>query len=577
MSTENIDHLLNKPTGIEEPSPLDETPTIPPEPPKVKAGYKDTQTAATTPMLDEVPVKPQATRELTDKDKERGYIPIFMGSSKEINDRSGALLNKWFNMRSMISLRKENEVSDSMVAAAKNDWEVFIETNYPDKTSAEMGEFADTLFSFMNQHLDGIKVRSKVMNEEGIVNQSARGGGFVTPDIVGKKPGLNTKGFSISEQMRRSAIRSEHGEFQFDIMLRNSYTLITIMRPNKLELANLVNDINRTVKGYVRTVGGNYVTLAYVAAAQVIWDFVAARIVGSSVTNIIDFKDLSRVVRLADIGVICVALIKATHDEGINADLRCLQDTCNWASFELIDPDSLVRIRRSIETPEDAAVFGNIFNGNVKYSIEETLAFIDQSKYGMDTNRVYNEDQTIYLEVGLPSLADAFVTFDYYVSRINPDLADIRSKVVDQKDYETQVGLLLTTLGSTEYIHWVKTFVRVAAPGKDEEDLVFKRSETDPAEFNKGLMDVLLDSKVFNRNFTSFILNKTPFMSYTFIGVRNYECPKCKANSGDVQHADRKLGYTPLDPLMAFFTLTQLLLMVHAAQAADATKEAISE
>lgn len=557
-------------TGLNEP-------TVAPTPPVVEAGYAETHTGANTPMKKVMPSVSELTRPVTDEEKELGYLPIFLGNTRAANEKANTLLSKWLQVTAMKSLHEQGHASDGMVASVKTDWTQYVEENHPDKSPAEMEKVCTDLYRFMEEYVDSIKIRSKVMNEDGISNVSDRGSKVVTSDILGKKPSRASKGFSVSEVMRRSSMRAENGEFQFDVLLRDSFTMLTFTRPSKIELAALVNDINRTVKGYVRSVGGNSITLAIMAGMRVVWDFLSARIVNSSVTGIVDFKDLVQVIRVTDFGTICMALIRATHSNGINLQLRCLSDKCDWSDFQVCDPDKMVRVRHSIETPEEAAVYANIFNGNAKYSLEQTLEMVDKAGYGLDTNRVYNADRSVYFEVGSSSMAEAFETFDYYVGRINPQLQEIRSKVTDEAEFNTQVALLLTTLGATEFLHWIKTYVAVGTPGTDEEDVVLKRSECDAAEFNKGCMEVILDSPQLNKTLSAFILNKTPAMSRTFVAVANYHCPKCKERTEAFQDPERRLGYTPIDPFMAFFTLTQLKLMTQAAEAAAATKEAISD
>ena len=558
-------------------SPVVDKPVPPTPAPAVEASYADTHTADNTPMKKVLPSESELTRAGTDEDKELGYLPIFLGNTRGAHEKANTLLSKWLQTTAMKSLHEQGHASDGMLASAKTDWAQHLEEHYPDKTAADMEKICGDLYRFMEEYVDGIKIRSKVMNEDGISNVSDRGSKIVTSDILGKKPSRASKGFSVSEVMRRSSMRAENGEFQFDVLLRDSFVMLTFTRPSKIEMAALVNDINRTVKGYVRSVGGNSVTLAVMAGMRVVWDFLSARIVNSSVTGIVDFKDLVQVIRFTDFGTICMALIRATHSNGINLQLRCLSDKCDWSDFQVSDPDKMVRVRHSIETPEEAAVYANIFNGNAKYTIEQTLDMIEKAGYGLDTNRVYNADKSIYFEVGASSLAEAFETFDYYAGRINPQLQEIRSKVTDEAEFKTQVALLLTTLGSTEFLHWIKTYVAVGTPGTDEEDVVLKRSECDASEFNKGCMEVILDSAQLNKNLSAFILNKSPAMTRTFVAVANYHCPKCKARTEEFQDPERRLGYTPIDPFMAFFTLTQLKLMTQAAEAAAATKEAISE
>jgi hypothetical protein len=546
-------------------------------PPVAEAAYADVHTAENTPMKKVLPSVSEVTRSGTEEDRELGYLPIFLGNSRANNEKANTLLSKWLSVTAMQSLHERGEATEGMVASTNADWAQYIEANFPSKTREEMNRLCADLYRFMEEHVDSIKIRSKVMNEDGISNVSDRGSDIVTGDILGKKPGRATKGFSVSEVMRRSAMRAEDGEFQFDVLLRDSFCSLTFTRPSKLELAGLVNDINRTVKGYVRTVGGNTVSLSVIAGMRVVWDFLAARIVNSSVTGIVDFKDLVRVIRFSDFGTICMALLRSTHSNGVNLQLRCLNEMCDWSAFEVADPDKLVRVRHSIETDEEAAIYANIFNSKIKYSIEETLAMIEKTTYGLDSNRVYNADKSIYFTVGPASLAEAFETFDYYAGRINPQLQEIRGQVVNEAEFQTQVGLLLTTLGSTEFLHWIQSFVSVAAPGSDDEDVVLKRSECDASEFNKGCMEVILDSKELNKKLSAFILNKSPMMARTFVAVANYHCPACKRRTEEFQDPERRYGYTPIDPFMAFFTLTQLKLMTQAAEAAAATKEAISE
>lgn len=549
----------------------------PPSKPFEEAGYAETHTAQNTPMKKLLPTEPSLLRVGTEEDRETGYLPIFLGNTKEANKAATELMGKWLQLTAMKSLFKDGQANDGMLASTKAEWAQFIETRFPSKTLEEMEDIASNLYRYKEEFEDSIKVRSSVMNEDGISNVTNRGSNVRSGEIMGKKPGASSKGFTISELMRRSSMRASSGEFQFDVLLRDSYTAITFVRMTKLELGGLINDINRTVKGYVRQVGGNNITLAYIAGVRAVWEFLAPRIVNSSVTGIADFADLARVIRLSDFGTICMALIKATHNAGINLDLRCLTDLCDWHEFQITDPDKLVRVRHSIISDEDEAIYANIFNGNVKYSVEDTLKMINASTYGLDSNKVYNEDKTVFFTMAPPSLAEAMETFDYYAGRINPKLQELRSKIVDKKEYEHQVGLLLTTLGATEYLHWISTYTALGEAGTEESGVVLHRFDCDAGEFNKGVMDVILDSPALNKGLMAFVLNKTPKMSRTFVAVANFHCPKCRARIEGHANPERKLGYTPIDPYMAFFTLTQLKMMRDATEAAEATHAAISE
>lgn len=544
--------------------------------PVAEAKYTEKHTPENTPMKKLVPAKIEG-RAGTTAEKETGFLTIFLGNTKKIDQWGNELVSKWLQYQSVKSLWEEGEVDESTFLTAKSTWGEFIEKNFPDQSSEDVSSLAQRLYNFKEELLDNVTLRSKLINEPDISNQSDRGSKHVTADIIGKRPGENTKGFSISEVMHRTVVREEDDEYQFDLLLRNSYTALTFNRPDPLARANLINDINRTVKGYVRQVGHNSLQLAQVAGMKVIWEFLQKRIIRCSVTGIVDFRDLARIIRVTDFQTICVGLLRATSSNGVNMNLQCLFDACDWSEFQVVDPDQLHHTRRSIETPEQSAIFGNLINNQTTYTVEETLALIRGDLYGLETNRVYNDQETLYFTIAPPSLAEAFETFDYYVGRVNPDLQDIRSKTLDPKDYENQVGIYLATLGATEYLHWVSSFTRVAKPDSGGEDLVIHRADSDPKEFNKGLMDSLLASAPLNKNLTKFILNKTPYMTRTFTGLANSRCPKCGKHPDEHEGIIKDLGYTPLNAFMAFFTHTQLTIMTEAVKTATATQEATSD
>jgi hypothetical protein len=110
--------------------------------------------------------------------------------------------------------------------------------------------------------------------------------------------------------------------------------------------------------------------------------------------------------------------------------------------------------------------------------------------------------------------------------------------------------------------------------------LRLERNGDNDAEFNKGIMKVLEDHTDWNKSVVSFVLNKAPYMSRTFVGVRNYICPKCRANSADTQDPEslleRKLGYTPINVVYSFFIHTQLQWMATSAELESHKQEALS-
>jgi len=546
--------------------------------------YRDVHTAANTTMKERLVPENEVIRDLTEEERrDGGFLTVFLGNRKEDILKAQGLIGRWLAYSGAKAVFDEERMPESVFKKAEADWLQFIEATFPGKSSDEVSTHASELYAFMSEVQDELKIRTTILNEAGVSNVSNRGG-VVTGDIVGKKPSASTKGFSHRENMRRRAARktsSGSDKLSYDVLCRDSFALFAFSRTNHTEMGSLINDIRRTITGYVQQIGNNSAVLARIASIRVIWNFIAKRITNASVTDLADFNQLANVILLTDMDAIITALIESTNSKGINLNLRCLSGSCDWEAFNLVQASKLLRQRHHITSDEDEAIYANLINGHAKYTMEETRAMSRASTYGLESNRVYNDDRSMYLECAPPTLAEAFAAFDFFIGEINPELAEIRTKVIDPAEYQTQVTMVHNNLGSTEFIHWVQKQVDLPAENTDEEETVFLRSEIPDAEFNGGLMDVLRDQEDLNRNLVKFVLNKTPYMSRTFMGVRNYVCPKCRKNMGDLEDPegllDRKLGYTPIDPVMSFFTLTQWAILKQTSVQSKVKSEALSE
>lgn len=548
---------------------------------KTFAKYTELHTPGNTPMGNRVPPESVVIRPLTDKEKEDGMITIFLGNSKEVREHSNALMEPYIEMLTLRQMVERNNDYLPALRKKEEEWQSFAAEHYPSFSPEALEERAGKMVGFYSEFLDDLRVRSNAIREDGISNLSDRGGLF-SPDVSGRKPGRDVKNMKDSDIMRRRVINSEDGRLVFDVELRNSFVKLSFLRPSKMDMGNLVNDIRSAIKGYVRRVNNNSATLARIAAGRVIWDFIAKRITYASVSNIGDFRQLASVIRWADIDVLTTALLRAYTNKGVHMHLVCASPSCDWEGFELVDVERLVHHRDAHDTAEESAIYGNLFNHKVTYTIEETMDLIKKAKFGVDTTRVANDDDSIYFELGSPSLANAFQTFDYFSSRVSGELQDLRTKVLDPEEYETQRNMIYTSLGATEYIHWIDKFVAVGTPNTDEPDTVLSRDNAkDQDDFNMGLVEAIKDSTQFNSRLTSAIFNKTPYLSKTFCGIDNFVCPKCKAKREALEDPEnikeRKFGYTPIDPIMSFFTHVQLLLMAEATDGLNARVKALSQ
>lgn len=527
--------------------------------------YGDTHTPENTPLKAPVESLPESKGLLPDTDAVRGqgFSTVYIGNSREDFKSVEELVSIWFSVSSIRNASKTNRINKTMLNAALSEWHRYCDEKFPGVTYDDMELRAADMYRYLQNTSDPIMVKTRMMLED--VNNVYRASDTVTMrDITGMIPSATAKPNSLSEEMERGASRGNNSPYLYSVNLRNSFCKFQFSRGHKTDSAILVNEINATIRGYVRTVGGNSLALSTIAGYRAVWNWLVPYITSCSVDGIADLNDLARIISFRDMEVILSALLSSFEDDEANMDLRCFNLACDWSSFEKINPALLVRNRPVAHTDEELAILGNIFNGTARYNVKQVLDFIDNATYGIEDNYLYNEKQTIRLTMGSTSLAEAFAALDYMVTQVDPQIASARNNITDQEALEAQIGIILSGVGGCEFLHWVKEFALLPEPGTEGEVKVFKRRESDQFEFNKGLRGVLKADPYLDNQVTRFVYTTGPYMTKTFIGLRNCKCPKCGKGAEEVNGQARNLGYTPIDVFMTFFTHTQFMLVRQA-------------
>lgn len=534
-----------------------------PQPTKL-FGYGDNHTPENTPLKTKVDSLPESVGKLEDIDAVRGqgYTTVYLGNSKEDFQAVHELVSIWFSVSSIRNASKNNRINLSMLNAATAEWKQYCDEKFPDITYDEMEARAADMYRYLQNTSDPIMVKTRMMLEDA-PNVYKASETIVMSDITGMVPSATVKPNSLSEEMERGASRGNESPYLYAVNLRNSYCKFQFSRGHKTDAAVMVNEINATIRGYVRTVGGNSLVLSTIAGYRAIWNWLVPYITSCSVDGIADFNDLARVIRFRDMEVILAALLSSFEDDEANMDLRCFNLACDWSSYEKINPALLVRNRPVAHTDKELALLGNIFNGTARYNVKQILDFIDEATYGIDDTYLYNEKQTVRLTMGSTSLAEAFAALDYMVTQVDPQIASARNSITDQEALEAQIGIILSGVGGCEFLHWVTEFALLPEPGSEGEIRVFKRRDSDQYEFNKGLRGALKDDYL-DKQVTRFVYTVGPYMTKTFIGLRNCKCPKCGKGAEEFNGQARNLGYTPIDIFMTFFTHTQFMLVRRA-------------
>ena len=554
-------------------------PTVGEKPPVAEvreARIDEVHNALNTPAKHYVPGKSIFSGHLETTERENGYLSVFLGNHKGTIGEADQLVAKWLTYRASLGMYEEGDITETELAAAKANWHEWLQTEHPGEEVEAMEKYCYELYEFMDNIQDGIKIRSRMLQEGQITNLFNRGSGFITGDITGKKPStVFKKDMSLSERMRRSSLNANQDLYEFDVLLRNTFAAITVRRPNLLSLGSLITAIGNQVKGYVRQINNPSPTLAYIAGIRAFWDYTSKLITYSSVKDTNDFKELGDSILLTDMDELCVGLLNAVYTRGVPLELRCLTPKCGWSELGIADPSRLVQVRKHIETAEEAAIYANLQNHRVKLSREEMAKLQKNTQWKLEDDRIYSQDGLRYFRLASPTLNQAFETFDFFTSVINPRVQELRSNTLDPKEFDNQLSALLASISSAEYIHWISEYGQLPEPGSNDEPEVFLRPAHNTDEFNKGLMAILDDDPDFGNRMVKYVYNKTPFMSRIFTGVDHHECPSCKKNSEE--NDALQLGYTPINAFMSFFTLTQLKLMLQTVNSANNTREAHSD
>ncbi len=493
-------------------------------------------------------------------DPEAPFIPIFLGTGRKQYEKNGKLIELWLEFVSSTSERKENQ-EPSRIAAAKNNFDEYVKEHYADKTDEEIAEFCNQYFTFTNSFVNPPIFKSKAVRNEQLTNQTQRNQTDVVSDIYGIPPADNRK-LELKDLMRRDARRKSGEPENFDVTLKNSFIHLRTKRPDIFQLGRLVQQINKDLKGYARRVNGNSLTLARGVTYRNVFKFMMDLTISCSVKDTDDFNELANNILLKDFDVAACELMAASTPGGVNVQLYCHQDGCQWSGFKLVDPAKMVKCDNSKLTPAQAAAIGNISNYIRKYSREEITELQKQHDFGID-DKIYFDNGQQYLLIKQPTLATYFQTYDQFVNKINPAIQELRARVIDDKQYENEYQTLISSIGGCEYMQWVDELHILPDVNSEEPERIHARS-TNPYQFNEGLMDILNDNPDLAKELMRRVYNVSPLMSHTQVGIDNHACPACGKGSGEAHPNNR--GITPIDPFMAFFTHTQLMIQKRAME-----------
>lgn len=528
----------------------------------IRPKLREKQTAENTTMkesLDQVHPK-VVERNPADPNAEMAALTILLGTSKAQFEPTMRLVLAWSRYR---AAEAEGKVSKAELTRLKNQYEELRKEQHPDKGDDELETMMGHFLSFHRNFVELAYFRNPTMMTRPWENQSMVADNHKEFDIVARYPGAKNAATALRDRMQRASQRKSRTPNGYDVLLRDSFIQLRLEPSDMLELGRMIDQINKEIHGYVRSFNGNSLTLIRASIYRVVWEHLSEKITQHSVTDIDEPRDLARLIKLSDLRALFVEMMKNVSDQGIPIQLYCNQSKCDWSEFVKADPETMLWHDKSCMTDNQAAALGNLKNFSAHYTAAEVLALQDEYQF-VENNSVMCMDDTQRIDFEQCTLSEYFIAFDVLMDYIGPAIRELRTTVIDDKEYEAKHSVLIDTIRGLEYMHWCSKLTILPDEGSDDEPMVFTRRE-DPIEFFHGILPIINEDDDATTKVIRWCVEHGPEMSATVVGMANSVCPKCgkETHGGVTSH-----GITPLDPFMSFFILTRQAIQDRAIRRA---------
>lgn len=491
-----------------------------------------------------------------------GYgLPIFLGG---ITSRQQVILEAaqlFYSIEQLRQQEREGKLGDkTILTSIEVRYAEHKEKNFSGVDDKELGELLMNYFTFFNRGLDRLQMREEFVKETNVENmqnvlETAHGKlGLIQP----AQPG-SMKNLSMKDRMRKNFGRAAGAPDGFSVMLMNSRVFMRIKLPTPMDLLLLINRIAEALSGWGSRERLTSLELERALITREVMNFVIEHATYWSVSDILDARELFNVIKTKDADVLAVAILAASSPKGVNYKLTCLADKCGYSQDHLLDAANLTQFDAVRYPPAYMEQVKQILNKGTKFSIEELKAsdvpYIDVDGNEIDPILTLKNGK-VSLTMGDPYLSDYFECFDNAAERINPELRKLAVQFSGKKFKEARSNFM-GSIRTINYLQWVSKMTFHAEPGSGNEDEVYLR-ETNPKEFDEGLLDCLSSEEELAGLFLDKIIRVVPRMAYTTVGLLHDECPGCKAKAE--HQAGIQKGFTPIDPILSFFDHSQILI-----------------
>lgn len=490
--------------------------------------------------------------------------PLFLGSLKEQHEAIMETAVVFVQLRQMKMDKEEGKgVPDQIINSLEVKYQELKEKYFSDVNEDELEQTLGNYFTFIQRGERTLRRQDNLdlLNAERFSNQIQREAGVMS--LIEPVPVKNTRNkTSIRDRMRRSLLKASSSADEFIITLMNSRILLRVKVPTPWELASLINNISVSLQ---RTQFGGRIRISSLhleraLIIRTIMNWVLSRCTYWSVSDIVESEELLTVIKREDADIIATAILAIAAPKGVSYRLTCLAESCQDSRNILVDPAELV-VFDDIRYPE--AYWNQMLetiNTGKKYTREElwksTVPYRDVDMTDIDS-KVVSPTGDIVLDIDSPYLSEYFTCFDHAANLVNKEIRELASQFPNANEFSEKRKELISSLRMIDYLQYFKSMTNKADPlNPDEKDEIILRSE-DPGEFNQGLIDMFNEDEEFYTEALTKVLKVIPRFSYTFVGIADDQCPKCK------QHHPQKeirTGFTPIDPILNFFDQARMLI-----------------
>lgn len=495
-------------------------------------------------------------------------IPLFIGGNEGIH----TAINETGIAYALYGKAKDKKKKEEMQMYLNKFNELKAE-HFPDLSDDEVGAYCMVYLQFVRRYLSrSFAAQDELVANDLLVNRFNGPKGpvpFINP-ITPKVRATATK----RDRMRR---RHNSGATQniadsFTMVLNNSIIVMKVKRPARVELINLINDIEMKLRYFGERWVINSINLERAGISRLIVDFVLDRVTEHSVEGILSPAELKEIILSNDIDVLAALLLENASPRGVYYNLNCLNNKCNHSELILIDPHDFIHVNDADMSEEQKDMISQMLNHGRKFKMEEIRKLQNKYKFkGVDVDTAVklstaiNAEPTAQFTLGVPSVGEYFATFDLMSERYDPTIKKYAMDYPETEKFRKKRSEFLGAIRMGEFVHWVKNYITFGDPQTETPDEIDDRGG-DARGFEEGALDIFADDDEAYWKVFGAIHEKVPYMTNTFVGILNSECPKC-GNRHVAEEEGEKLheivsasGFTPIDMVTNFFDLTRMLI-----------------